>query len=462
MNRPPEWDRASARTLHRPGEQSSTRPSWWSRNKRKARQHGGSRRFTSCTGGLAAALLLLLNGCSGRYRTPTTLHVVVVPNARMEWYNSFYHDALPETALLSAFRKLHPEVTVEISTVSEGKVEQRLRLSQSRGLGPDLLLIHAPKAISLLQQGLVDPLPQKDRGLQRTLAQVHPYLLRRARDGQALAGLPIFAEISLACYDRRRISQPPTSLSELLAVAAAGNPVGLSVDPTGLYWTAGGLGASDALHPILLPSDPGARIPQISQRQDLQRWLVWLRQSSLQGRVDVANGPQDLTLGLESGRLAWIPCFSPVLARLNRTMGHRLGVAPLPGGPQGPPSPFLSNRIWALGTDSSADQRRLALALAELSLDPILQREITLSGRYTIPANRYVPIPVASSGQLAAMATALSQFRQTAWKGAISYSQDAVERVLPSLESIVNQVMEGILTPDEGSEMLQQLGRRRP
>ncbi|MBD2423351.1 extracellular solute-binding protein [Cyanobium sp. FACHB-13342] len=263
--------------------------------------------------------------------------MLIVPNSSLEWYRSFYQEALPETDLLKAFRKLNPGVSIDISTVSESDLETRLRLSQSRGLGPDLLILQGPRAISLLEQGLLQPLPRKDPQLQRALSQVAPDLLNHAQGSRGLAGLPLFAEVTVACFDRRRITEPPTTLNNLLTVAAAGNPVGLSVDPSGIYWTAGALGAAQALKPILLPdtSKPDAAL-LTSQNQDLQRWLAWLRQSALQGKVYLGSGPEDLVTGLESGRLAWIPCFSPLLVRLNRTMGRHLGVAPLPDGPWGP------------------------------------------------------------------------------------------------------------------------------
>jgi hypothetical protein len=117
--------------------------------------------------------------------------------------------------------------------------------------------------------------------------------------------------------------------------------------------------------------------------------LTWLRQLALQSRVDISSGPRELVEGLESGRLSWIPCYSASLAHLERSMGKRLGVAPLPGGPAGPPTPFGTVMVMALGSDSSPPQRWLALQLAELSLDPLVQREITLESLMVLPANRF-------------------------------------------------------------------------
>ena len=115
----------------------------------------------------------------------------------------------------------------------------------------------------------------------------------------------------------------------------------------------------------------------------------------------------------------------------------------------------------ALGTDSTPDQRKLTFQLMELALDPALQRKTTVTSRYTIPSNRYVSIPVASSSQLAALSTAYNQFLQTAWIRT-SYSEGELDRTLPKVDSLVNLVMEGIVSPDEGAEQILRLQPRRP
>lgn len=135
-------------------------------------------------------------------------------------------------------------------------------------------------------------------------------------------------------------------------------------------------------------------------------------------------------------------------------MGKRLGVAPLPGGPAGPPTPYTTMMVMALGSDSSPPQRQLALELSELSLDPLVQREITLQSRMVLPANRYVPVPVASSGQLAALEQAQRQFDQRSRLLTASFSADRVGRIQPLVEDLLWKVMLGVLTPQQGAEAL--------
>jgi hypothetical protein len=271
----------------------------------------------------------------------------------------------------------------------------------------------------------------------------------------------MFSEITLACFDRRRLAQAPTSLDQLLAVAASGKPIGLAVEPSSLWWTAGALGAQGALAPIFTGNPRAVSSSEASDRSALETWLLWLRQTTLQSRVDLASGPQDLTVGLESGRLAWIPCYSLTLRRLERTMGDHLGVAPLPSGPGGLPTPLSTLRIWSLGVDSSPRQRRLALSLMELSLNPLVQRQLTLGTKMVLPANRFVPIPVASSGKLAAIEQAQRQFIQTSNLLVTPYSADRVQQVLPTIEAVLSQVLVGVMTPRQGSEALMRLSPQR-
>lgn len=407
------------------------------------------------------SLLSLVTGCSTSSPFPPrqTLHVVLVPADRLDWLRKDYlRDSKALEPLLRAFRRLQPRVDVQMTLLQQDTLTETLRARSSRGLGPDLLLLRSPQAVSLMQKELIDPLPARDPSVQRLLQLVEPSDLQRVSTPQGIAGLPVFGEFTLACYDRRRLKQPPTNLAELLAAAASGRSVGLSVDPTGLWWTAGPLGAEEAMTTIVL-GDAAATAPSAAttakQREALVRWLTWLRQAVLQSRIEIASGPQELTLGLESGQFAWAPCFSPTLMRLDRTMGRHLGVATLPSGPAGPASPFFTSRVWTLGRDSTPEQRRLALQLAALSLDPLIQRQLMVLGHALLPANRFVPIPVASSSRLATLATAEQQFRQSSSSLLQTpFSLDRLQRMLPRVEAVITDVMVGLYTPQQGADAL--------
>jgi len=415
----------------------------------------------------ALALLLSLVGCQSQRQT---LHVVIVPNSRLEWLQRDGKDRIAWTPLLQEYQRLHPGLQLQVSVVDEAHLEETLRRGHSRGLGPDLLVLRAPVANALLQQGLVERLDDQP-AWHRSQPLLEPALVDRVTTAAGVSGLPAYNLLTLACFNRQVVLRPPASLDEMIGLAASGRPIGVAVDPIGVWWSAGALGAQDAMVPILTgnprvasasatataTATATASALPTADRAALLAWLTWLRQLALQSRVDIASGPRELVEGLESGRLSWIPCYSSSLAHLERSMGKRLGVAPLPGGPAGPPTPFGTVMVMALGSDSSPPQRRLALELAELSLDPLVQREITLESLMVLPANRFVSVPVASSGRLAALQQAQRQFNQLSKLFKASYSADRLRRIEPLVEDLLWKVMLGVVTPQQGTEALLRL-----
>ena len=381
--------------------------------------------------------------------------MVIVPTGRLEWLQRDANDRLHWTPLLTEYQRLHPEVQLQFSLVPEAELEETLRRDRSRGLGPDLVVLRAPVANALLAQGLVERLNDQP-AWQRSRALLQPNVVDRVTTGAGVSGLPIYSLLTLACFDRRVVNQPPASLDDLLALAASGRPIGVAVDPIGIWWSAGALGAQNAMVPIIT-GHPGPVSASAADRANLLAWLTWLRQLTLQSKVDIASGPRELVEGLQNGRLSWIPCYSATLAQLERTMGARLGVAPLPGGPAGPPTPFTSLEVMALGSDSSPPQRRLALGLAELSLDPLVQRAITLQSRMVLPVNRFVPVPVASSGRLAAIEQAQRQFDERSRLLSASFSADRLRWVEPLVEDLLWKVMLGVISPSQAADALLRL-----
>lgn len=403
------------------------------------------------------ALLTLLQGCTPLpLISGETLYVMVARQRRLDWLRRTDIDAKFWAPLLKEYGRLHPNVRVSIFTVSENELVAELRKRTARGLGPDLILARAPVTNTLLREGLIAPVPSTP-AMNRTLAQVMPVQLNRVRNGVDLSGLPYAELVTLACYNRKTIPDPPRTTSELMARAAAGRTIGLSIDAYGLWWTAGTMNAADSLEPLLLGEAPANALARQQMEQKITAWLTWLRQLVGQSRVDLASGPEELTDGLIKGRLDWIPCYSLTLDTLKEGMGERLGVSALPRGPGGSPSPFNSLHVWAFGLDSSARQQQNAAALAQLSVDPVLQRRVVLESQEVLPVNRFVEIPVASSGVLAALKEAGEQFESETPIFRQPFDLRRMNILVPQMESVIQQVMVGVLTPVEGTRWILRL-----
>ena len=300
-----------------------------------------------------------------------------------------------------AFRELYPGVAIQLVAFPEAELIAQLPLRQQAGLGPDLLLITAAAALQLQREGQVRALSPSAE----TLNEIEPEALARLRlaDGR-LAALPVTQEPELACFNRKQLPEgSPPDLDTLLQRSSAGVRFGLSIDPHQLFWTLGGLGAGDAL---LKASR--AKPLSAAERRQLVLWLGWLQNASFQQHISFFATQEELLHGLRRGQLDWISCRSSHISRLEQQLGTNLGVAPLPGGPQGPATPVNRLRVLAFGTNSSPAQRHIATTLARFSINPLVQRNLTLQSD-VLPVNRFVPAPAASSAILRSMVASAEQ-----------------------------------------------------
>ena len=133
--------------------------------------------------------------------------------------------------------------------------------------------------------------------------------------------------------------------------------------------SAGSLGALPAIRSAVAGQQPDAR-----QMAGLRAWLVWLRAAESQSRLSFLENENLMRERLRRGQLDWITCRSSDLRLLQRSLGHHLGVAPLPDGDGGEASPVSVLRVLGLGRGSSPRQRQLAIELAHFSLNPLVQQ----------------------------------------------------------------------------------------
>lgn len=346
-------------------------------------------------------------------------------------------------ALVQAFRQLHPGVRVTVAVYREDQLERELGARHAAGFGPDLLLVNGSTARSLEQLGLVQPM----RFPSPVTAQLFPTVLRRAqRPDGSLVAMPMFLQPQLACFNRRRLQTSPSDLAGLLQASTQDVEVGLALTPGELFWTAGSLGAAQSVQRAAegqpLRSD---------DRRAILGWLRWLQAANLLERVNFFPDDETLIRGMVAGRLDWIPCRSASLSRLRHSLGDQLGVAALPGGPGGPATPINRLRMLAFGVDSSPGQRRLAEALARFSINPLIQRNLTVSTQEVLPVNRYVPAPVASSAVLGALVAAL---RQGEASNRIAQDLTASDPRFPPLLRELVRLVFGEATPEQATDAL--------
>jgi arabinogalactan oligomer/maltooligosaccharide transport system substrate-binding protein len=406
---------------------------------------------------LAMALLGgagLLAGC-GRWgeRTPVVLFLAIgtLGNEAVSRDNTdiFQRGYLE---VLRRFRQIHPNVMVRVAVYRQALLAFALSRRQRSGLGPDLIATSADEAHALLRRGLAEPIPLGAR--QR--AAIAPALLQRVTDRQGrVFAQPLVVLAQLACYDKRRLAEPPASVRELLRASAAGAKVGLAIDPRQLFWSAGSLGALPAIRTAAVA---GAQ-PDQRQMDGLRGWMQWLQAAQNQSRLSFLDNEQQLRQGLIDGQLDWITCRSGDLKLLQGSMGRHLGVAALPNGDGFQASPVSLLRVLVLGRGSSPRQRQLAIDLAHFSLNPLMQRSLIVENLGVLPVNRYVSVPVSSSHMLAALQVAS---RQSMEATPVLTALHAEDPRVPRLREVLAEAIFAEITPEQAAQRLVSILRRRP
>ena len=405
---------------------------------------------------LAASVVLfslLLSGCSRlSNELPVMLYLALVID----------QDSMIETAtqadfrrridlVVSDYRKINPNVNVQVALYKRADLIGELQRRNASDLGPDLVITDAPQAKQLITAGLTEALPKTEFKRQHTEESLWERV--KLEDGR-IAAQPMVIYPQIACFNRTVVKEPPTTLQALLQEGAAGARVGLPVNFSELLWTSGSLGALQSLG----RAERGSRTSD-EDITEILGWLTWLQRASAQRNITFFQDQGQLQNLLKQGELDWVSCNSNSLIRLGSEMGEKLGVSALPRGPAGAPSPVNSVRVLALGANSSARQREVALNLARFITNPMVQRNLSLQSLAFLPVNPSVALPVKSSKTLAT----LVQSRADSAEHEMELAQIAHHPELASIGSqTLVQLVFGTKTPRASTNSLLEALEKQP
>ncbi|MFN9630302.1 MAG: hypothetical protein ACK59A_08750 [Cyanobacteriota bacterium] len=304
---------------------------------------------------------------------------------------------------LEQFHLIYPRSQLQLQLYPEDRLLQEVRLRSAAGLGPDLLFVNDSTAAALGRAGLTRPVRMPAGLVQR----LDPATVRRFQTATGeLTSLPVLLLPQLACFDLRRLEQPPEDLDGLLRRSQEGLRVGLPLDGFNLAWTFGSLGVAEGVEDLFAgqPATP-------ARRQALGRWLAWLKEADQVPDLNFQLSQSQLIEDLGQGRLDWTSCRSTHLARLRTDLGTHLGIAPLPRGPGGAPSPISRQRVLAFGRNSSPAQRQVAEAFARFVVTPLTQRNLALQREEVLPVIDPMRLPSGRKGTLRLLAIAQARGR---------------------------------------------------
>lgn len=402
--------------------------------------------------GLVAALI---SGCNQEFSLPRVLRVAkgsTTPgNLNVE---ESVRDRRVVKELQALVQDFDPGLRLHPTSYSEAHLAREIARQTSSGLGPDLIITNGNTALALLRQDLTHPIPVPAKVRSRITAMA---LQRVTTPEGAVAGIPVSQYLQLACYDKRRLPKPPTTLKALATASSHGKVFGLAMHLEDLYWTLGGFEATPALQSGLEGKPTSAL-----DHQRLMAWLQWLQNASFQQNVLFFSNQVALSDQLTQGKLDWITCWSSQLPQLRKALGQHLGVTTLPSGPIGQATPITRLQVWALGRNSSARQQRDSLKLLAFMVEPWAQKTLALKYRTSFPVNPQVaPIvqrQLAGERHLNAATKELglsdrpSTHHANTVLAAISSNPERLIRV----NQVLNSVVFGSRTPKDGSRALHQ------
>jgi arabinogalactan oligomer/maltooligosaccharide transport system substrate-binding protein len=231
---------------------------------------------------------------------------------------------------------------------------EQFETAADSGLGPDLLVAPSNQIRNLAEAKLIDAIGL--RLPEDVLARYATGTLETVRFAGQIYGLPITLNTMALYYDRRQVEQPPATLDALLAEAAQGKIVAISTNFRDAFWGVQGFGGQlfDEEGRILL--DQGG----------FANWLAWLKDArEAPGTILDANRDALRSRFVDDGITYYVGSASELNAIMTALGEANVGVAVLPAGPTGSAGPLLTTQAALFSDVSSANQRKLALAVAQ-------------------------------------------------------------------------------------------------
>ena len=395
-----------------------------------------------CTAGL-------LSSCSSSGRTPIKLLRVarILPTNEKVTPVDSSRDRRRLRSFQNNLWDVVPGLRIQPALYSEAAVESELERQTFSGLGPDLVMGDARVIQELSEAKLLDTVPITPE--QRNA--IAPGLLERVTNSRGeVTGLPVSQYIQLACFDKRKLKEPPSTLALMSKQSSEGQVFGITQNFEDLYWSMSGYKAGSALVSAL-----GGQQPSAQQTQNLVRWLSWLRDASYQQNVMFLRNQATLRKQLIDGQLHWISCWTSQLPELREAMKGNLGITSLPAGPAASASPISKLQVWGLGRNSSPRQRQTAEELMQFIVQPWAQKTWSLRYRTNYPVN---PAAATIINRQIPGIENLYIFKgnqEIKIGDEIVAAIDRNPRLAKTIQNIINDVIFGAKTPAKAAERLQ-------
>ncbi|MBV7334812.1 extracellular solute-binding protein [Chloroflexi bacterium TSY] len=349
------------------------------------------------------------------------------------WHGWRGEEVVVLNQILEQFTTIYPGVTIIDEYVPQNRIGESFLNEARLGAGPDLLI-----APARWEQILVDAEVIQDLGqYQVDTSSFVPAAITQVRYRDRLYALPLSLHVYALYYNKTMVTEPATTLHELLEQADRGERMALDASFYGAFWGVQALGGQ-------LFDDRGrVRLDQ----GGFAAWLEWLKRAQKVPNIFLSNDEGTLYSLFQQARVAYYVGGPDRLPELQELLGtESVGVTPLPTGPSNAAGPFLQAEALMFNASSSPRQTEVALALGRFLTNVEQQTKLALqAGR--IPANAGVKIDARISP---AMAGFIAQ-RQTALP--LPNIPQMLDVIVVGDELYV-QVLEGVVDPADAAQQL--------
>ncbi|WP_250396033.1 ABC transporter substrate-binding protein [Synechococcus sp. MU1655] len=398
----------------------------------------------------------LLGSCGVTDRQDSTLLQVAQASNENEQQSAsrFHSERKISKDFQQQLKEMQPAIKLHPSIYAAETLEQELRVRTNSGLGPDLVITDSNQALTLLAEGITTPIQLTEE--KRVL--ISPSALERVKTANGtLAGQPVSQYLQLACFDKRKLKEPPKTLTELSAASGRGKVFGMVTNLQDLYWSLGSFGAGEALATSL-----AGKQATDAAHERLTQWMRWLKASSYQQNIVFLRNQASLRKALIGGEMSWISCWSSQLPQLREALKDHLGIAPLPSGDFGRATPITRLQVWALGKNSSKRQRAESLRLLNFMVQPWAQKTFALKYKTGYPVNPAAALIVRKQLSVGFNKFNEEENERVSRGDAIISAIDARPKLEKDIQSTLNELIFDGLSPEQAATELQTQIKAKP
>lgn len=325
------------------------------------------------------------------------------------------------------------DTTIVASYIPADAMIERYVNTASQGLGPDIFVASGSVLRELADSKLIEPLAPDilNQSLYYTTS------LTTLTYDDELYGVPYAMRPLAMYYNRDIVAVPATTLSELLLQAEAGTGVAINTQFSQIVWGIQAFGGQ------LLDSEGQIILNQGAYTN----WLNWLLSANSNPQVYLSRDTTTLQRLFTDELVAYYTGSASELTQIRTIMGKdKVGVVPLPGGPNGASGPLIEVDALMFNAFSSQPSREIAHQLA-LFLTNFEQSNTFMRDLEFVPTNRRVRVDLRTYPAIAGF------IAQTRTAVALPHLPQVTELLEQGDESLL-RVLEGVITPNTAAEEL--------